>query len=223
MQETGGVCAFCEGRDVVTLEFHHISGRNVPDPHNPENLVYVCGNCHSKITAGEISEADVRMRKRFWHWLAAKQGRALPQAPVQSVNLVNSFNAAPITNTVVYKSGEKRRVKPPPPVGVIATDANRRNYIKHLIDRYNEFASDNGKRLDFRYPAIYSAIKGTCKATWDMVPLTKFEELAAYLQSRIDRTRLGCINRGNGRPNYSSFEKYVVEYGIRNAAPGSGE
>ena len=34
IQETGGVCAFCGEKDVATLEFHHIHGRDITDPHN---------------------------------------------------------------------------------------------------------------------------------------------------------------------------------------------
>ncbi|HEV2805980.1 MAG TPA: HNH endonuclease signature motif containing protein [Chthoniobacterales bacterium] len=213
IQETGGVCAFCEGRDVATLQFHHIAGRDISDPHNPENLIYVCGNCHAKITAGEISEADVRTRKRFWQWIAEKQNRTTPKAIVHGVAIINESNTGPITNNFNFRSG-KQKPKLPPPTGVIATDANCRNYIKHLIDRYNDFASEKGTIPGFRYPAIYGAIKGRFKTTWDMVPLVHFEKLAAYLHGRINDTRLGCINRGKGQPNYSPFSKYVSEHGI---------
>lgn len=54
IQKTGGICGFCGESDVSTLEFHHIRGKQVADPHVPDNLIYVCKNCHGKITACQI-------------------------------------------------------------------------------------------------------------------------------------------------------------------------
>lgn len=31
---------------------HHIHGRNIPNPNSPNNLTYVCSNCHYKIHKG---------------------------------------------------------------------------------------------------------------------------------------------------------------------------
>jgi hypothetical protein len=106
---------------------------------------------------------------------------------------------------------ERLTVKLHPPEGTIATDRQRLNYIKHLIDRYNDFASKQPGR-QFKYMAIYSDIKKRFGAKWDRTFLARFDDLSLYLQGKIDRTLLGSINRGGGKPNYSSFEKYVAKY-----------
>lgn len=80
-----------------------------------------------------------------------------------------------------------------PPEGAIASSLSHRNYVKYLIDRYQEFASDQSGRV-FKYPAIYSNLKKGFGAKWDLVSLGRFNDLTAYLQGRIDRTRLGRIN-----------------------------
>jgi 5-methylcytosine-specific restriction endonuclease McrA len=61
-QEASSRCALCPESEVVSLQIHHIDG----DPSNNafENLILVCASCHTKITAGIISEEAVRLRKR---------------------------------------------------------------------------------------------------------------------------------------------------------------
>ena len=61
-QEAGSKCAFCPVTKVASLEVHHIDGN--PTNNGRENLILVCANCHSEITRGVISEADVRLKKR---------------------------------------------------------------------------------------------------------------------------------------------------------------
>jgi hypothetical protein len=88
-----------------------------------------------------------------------------------------------------------------------------RNYAKHLIDRYNDFASKQPGRTDFKFPAVHSLVKkryGVGK--WELVPDTRFDEFCALIQERIDRTWLGSVNRGNGIKNYSTLEEYRQKY-----------
>jgi hypothetical protein len=111
---------------------------------------------------------------------------------------------------VVIKT-EKKTVKFAPPAGTIAADRRRRNYIKHLIDRYNKFAGEQPGR-DFGYGAIYEDVKREFGANWDHVSVDRFDDLAAHLQRKIDRTMIGSMNRGKGRPNYSPYEVYLAKY-----------
>jgi hypothetical protein len=106
----------------------------------------------------------------------------------------------------------KGAVKILPPEGSIASDLLKRNYIKHLIDRYHEFASKQSGRT-FGYAAIYSEIKKMYGAKWDLVPVHLFDDFASFLQRRIDRTMLGGMNRGKGIPNYSTFKQFLSKYG----------
>jgi hypothetical protein len=59
--EAGSKCPFCGEAEVVSLQVHHIDG----DPANNsfENLIPPCATCHTKISSGIMSQADVRRRK----------------------------------------------------------------------------------------------------------------------------------------------------------------
>jgi hypothetical protein len=85
--------------------------------------------------------------------------------------------------------------------------------VKHLIDRYNEFASKQTRRAKFSFGAIYPAIKKKFKADWERIPLARFIDLVEFLHYRIGRTQLGRINRGKGIKNYSTFDEYRRTYG----------
>jgi hypothetical protein len=102
----------------------------------------------------------------------------------------------------------KGKAKFLPIEGSLGADLVRRNYVKHLIDRYNDFASKQTGRSVFSFAAIYSSIKKNFKADWERIPVTRFDELADFLQGRINRTQLGSINRSKGIKNYSTFEEY---------------
>jgi len=102
-------------------------------------------------------------------------------------------------------------VKIQPPPDTLSSDRDRLNYIKHLIDRYNEFKKREPKAAAFSHAVIYAAIKREFKCDWKLIPLGKFHELASYLQKRIDRTWLGRINKTKGHRNYSSFDEYLLK------------
>jgi len=210
MQESKGTCAFCGEKEVSTLQFHHIDGRDIPDPHDPQNLIYVCGTCHDKITAGVLSYTDVKLQKRMQFWLSQEQ--AQPAGQTQSVEVNGTVNTGTIANVVNYKVSGKKKPKPPPAAGAIANDLMKRNYIKHLIDRYNKFVKDDGTKKRFHFSVIYNSIKTEFGTDWDMVPLERFPDLAAYMQGRIDNTKLGRGRRKRGQKSYSTFEQYVEKY-----------
>ena len=116
-----------------------------------------------------------------------------------------------VQGTHVTIKTTRSKVKVMPADGSIGSDVTRRNYIKHLIDRYNEFASKQPGRNGFWFAANYSYIKKKFKADWERISLTKFDDVAKTLRQRIDKTRLGQVNRSKLIPNYSSFEKYRAE------------
>lgn len=118
-------------------------------------------------------------------------------------------------STVTIKTS-KKSVKTLPAQGSLGADAIRRNYVKHLIDRYNEFASKQTGRTEFSWAAIYSIIKKGFGADWERIPLTRFNDLIDFLHHRIDRTQFGGFNRGKGSKNYSTFEEYRRKYGGEN-------
>src|SRR5271154_4224155 len=81
-QQANSQCAFCPEVEATSLQIHHID----ENPTNSviENLLLVCANCHTQITAGVISEADVRLKKRQLEWANPKSNAK--QATV-SVNI----------------------------------------------------------------------------------------------------------------------------------------
>jgi hypothetical protein len=82
-----------------------------------------------------------------------------------------------------------------PPESPIATDVMRRNYIKHLVNRYNEFAMRDRSKGKFAYGFIYAAVNREFSAKWDMIPLIRFSDVCMYLQGRIDRPIIGKVRK----------------------------
>lgn len=123
--------------------------------------------------------------------------------------MIDSPGAMQAQNIIIKT--EKKTIRLNPPMGTIAADRQKRNYVKHLIDRYHEYANQQRGRI-FSYPAIYAEIKKSFRAKWDHISTTHFDELCQYLQLKIDRTMIGGINRGKGYANYSSYEEYVQKY-----------
>jgi hypothetical protein len=209
IQEAGGNCGFCGESEVATLEFHHIHGKNMPDPHAPENLIYVCRNCHGKITAGQISEADVDLQKRILKYQGNSGRKVADSAHI--VNVTGSINTGTIANEVHFHGKTNRRTTIPPLADSIGGDTIKRNYLKHLIDRYHEFAKAE-KGESYLYPVFYQAIKRRYGAKWDMIPLHLFEDVYSYVQDRIDKTVLGRNRKAGGQSNYSVFSEYCKKY-----------
>jgi hypothetical protein len=114
------------------------------------------------------------------------------------------------TSNLTIKN-HKRKITVSPPAGSVASSLPHRNYILHLIERYNEFASQQPGR-QFKHAAIYNNIKARFGAKWDFVPLGTFDAVVTFLQQRIDRTRLGAINHSKGASNYSLFTEYRRKY-----------
>src|SRR5207248_10317110 len=97
----------------------------------------------------ELSQSDARKAERLLN-----EYREIYIGAGASV-MVNSPNGIQ-AKTVVFKTPKAPSILPPE--GSIASDLRRRNYVKHLIDRYHEFASEQRGR-SFSYSAIYSEIK----------------------------------------------------------------
>jgi hypothetical protein len=111
----------------------------------------------------------------------------------------------------VIINSQRKTLKILPPTDSLASSLSHRNYVKHLIDRYHEFAREQPGRR-FRFPAIYAQIKNRYGAKWDLLPLRQFDDLVLFLQQHVDRTKLGSINRAKGIPNYSTFLEFRRKY-----------
>lgn len=216
----------------------HIKARNPGGPrfdpqqtdrerHGYDNLILLCAR-HSKVIDADPAAFGAELlarlkaeheRKTAVHSTTGldSQAEALLGAYRATYNItagghvmINSAGAIQATHLTV--KAPRRSVKLLPTAGSLGASLIHRNYVKHLIDRYNEFASKQPGRA-FAYAAIYGLIKRQFKADWQHVPVSRFDELADYLQHRIDNTQLGRINRGKGIRNYSAFADFQAACG----------
>lgn len=223
-----------EDSGTVTGIVCHIAARSKGGPrYNPEkseeerhafeNLILMCSR-HSKVIDSEPKRFTVDLLRDIKNMRERDGSIELSQSEAQKAELLlsdyrsiyisagghvmlNSPGAVQAGRVTI--KNQRKTVKILPPEGTIASDALRRNYIKHLIDRYNEFASQQPGRK-FSYATIYTSIQREFGAKWDLIALDRFEELASLLQRRINRTMRGSMNQFK---NYSTFPEYIRKYG----------
>jgi hypothetical protein len=186
------------------------------DRHSFGNLILLCPS-HGKVIDSELRAHTSALLQQ---WKAAHEAG---QRPIRSVrmkvadSLLRNYEVINITarghvmldspgaiqaSTVVIKRDGRPIFRIAPPEGAIGSDVSTRNYIKYLIDRYNEFARQQPGR-SFKHVVIYESIRREFRAKWDMVSTNRFSDLTSFLQSKIDGTWIGRTNRAAGRPNYS--------------------
>lgn len=205
-KEIGSICPFCESDDVGHFEIHHID----ENPSNNEigNLLLLCPTCHSKITKRDISNIDVYKKKV----LLLTNPTPSKRNPNKNVSFNSKVENAIVgdNNNISIKQTKKNVLKYPE--GCIGADTIRANYIGHLIKRYNEFKEAEVGKANMNYAAFSSHLKKQYKIgptrTLYNLPIEKFDELAKYIQSRIDKTTL-AKKKGCGHKNYSTFDDYA--------------
>jgi transcription elongation factor Elf1 len=204
-QEANLTCPICGERDVTTFEIHHIQPYSEVKIHNEENLIMLCSNCHSKVTANEIQEIDILRLKMSL--MKGNHSFINESKPPNSIELSSSINNGIIANNLEIKTNNKK-VFINPPEGAISANLQYKNYIKYLIDRYHEFKKADSKQ-NMDYWRFYSSIKKEFGAKWDMIHINKFEILSKYIQDRIDKTILGKNKKAQGFKIYSTFEEHL--------------
>jgi len=207
-QEANSTCAFCIMADVASLQVHHIDG----DPSNISfsNLLLTCGNCHTKITAGDISEAEVRRIKEA----LGRSNRARPSPGAVSVNIKDSSFKGDIAHTMTkIVSPHQPRIRHPE--GSIGADLSMKGYIDYLIRKYYGFRKADasyGREGAFSHAVLHSNIQRHFGHKTFFLPVNLFRELADYLKRCIDRTIQGKANAKRGVPNYHSYEEHLERY-----------
>ena len=191
---------------MTILHIHHIQSREERGDNKPENFLAVCPNCYTKITKGFIGVHEVFRAK--YALVAGMPTKTTPSTASNVIQFDKSSNHGLVANNLTIKTS-KRTVKLNPPEGAIAGDLNSRNYIKYLIDRYNEFRKADRTIGEFRYPMIYGAIEKEFKCKWDLIPIHKFPDLVDYLQGRIDNTILGRNARKQLKGRYRSYDEFL--------------
>ncbi len=180
--------------------------------HAFENLILMCSR-HSKVIDSEPLRYTTKVIKGF---KAAHEQPAeieISQADGKKVDsLLSEYREINIiAQKVVFTKTKGPTIAPP--VDSIGSNLLMRNYAKHLIDRYNDFASKQPGRANFSFAAIHSLIKKRYRVgKWELVPIGRFDDLCALLQDRINGTRLGRINQSKGQKNFSTLAEYRTEY-----------
>ena len=222
-----------EDNGTVTGIICHIRARSPGGPrysakqteeqrHDADNLILMCSR-HSKVIDSEPRRYTVTMlegfkaahERPFENELSVTEGRQVDL-------LINAYRDTYInaTKVVIERLRAEKvvftKAKGPTiaaPEGSIGSDLLMRNYAKHLIDRYNDFASKQPGRTKFSFAAIHSLIKKRYRVgKWELVPIGRFDDLCALLQDRINGTMLGRINQGRGQKNYSTLAEYRAEH-----------
>lgn len=228
-----------EGTGTVTGIICHIRARSCGGPrydpkqtdeerHSFQNLILMCAR-HAKLIDSEPETFTVALLSQMKE-MHERSGaiKLRPGDSAKSEKLLEDYRkyysisawghvmidspGGIQAQNIVFKT-EKRSVRFNAPGGTIASDRQKRNYAKHLIDRYHEYASQQAART-FSYPAIYAKIKKEFGAKWDHISIGRFDDLCVFLQQKIDGTMIGRMNRGNGQRNYSTFEQFIRKYDI---------
>lgn len=209
-QEAGALCSFCDEAEVTALQVHHIDG----DPANNVlgNLFVTCASCHAKVTAGAISAADVRAKKR--ELAAGVRARALASgAPAVHVNIADSSFRGDIAQSItkITTRGAPRVVHPP---GSLGANLRKKGYVDYLITQYFKFRKTEasyGVRRPFNHAEIHQTIQREFGHKTFFMPVEFFDRLVRFLHRRIDQTVLGRNNHSRGLANYHTFDEHVAE------------
>jgi hypothetical protein len=210
-QESNSCCSFCEERDVSTFEFHHID----EDPSNnaPENLIVACSSCHTRITKGLISLADVLTKKREQQWMS--QFRKPDNGGVH-VNVQNSIFKGDVAQTITKISTPRApRIAHPP--GSIGANLPMKAYVDYLLKRYFTYRKADasyGRRTPFSHSVIHQNIERDFGAKTFFNPESRFPSMVAYLQEHIDATIQGKRNTSKGASNYHSFDEHCHAFDL---------
>lgn len=210
-QEADNRCPFCCVADVAVLEIHHLDGN--PSHNEVENLIVVCGNCHSKITRGEISPADVHTKKMELFWTRRTAQTPAEKTPRQSVTV----NAANVSDSIIANNvniGRKRAPRMQYSADAIGADTVKKGYVDYLLKHYYDYRKADASYGSFRpfsHAEIHTTIHSRFKAKTFFIHVSRFIELCDYIKGRVDQTIQGKRNRSRGIANYDSFERYEAE------------
>jgi len=202
----------CNTEGVSVLELHHIDGDRSRSEF--ENLLAVCGSCHTQAEKGLISEADLVLWKRMLqHGHHPRLGQVAAADGTAAINVSQNFGqvAQHITNRFVQPKGSAGGVILP---GSIGSDPACYNYIEYLIERLAKFreagASYGQKRRGKVHPGVIrNQIKNERGALPKNLEREHADSLATDLKAKIDDTALGRNRRAQGKANYHSFDEHV--------------
>jgi len=224
----------------ATGELCHICAASVGGPrYNPgqsgverhafENLILLCRHHHAVVDgdtqtytvdalqkikdiheayagAPDVADSDAVVRLLLGNWASVSIGQNSGNIAIGSPGAVQG------QHVTVKTSRNSVSVAPPP--GSIGSDVERTGYVQYLINRYNEFASDQeGRDRKFSYGALSRNLQAKFGTNWKLLPLARFDDGGAELHRRIDRTKIARINKGKGQASYSTFQEHLQKHG----------
>lgn len=134
------------------------------------------------------------------------------------------INSSGVVN--LRSAGRARRAQAYP-ASAIGSDLLRRNYIRYLVQRYNQFKQADtsfGKApARFSYAVIFKSIETKFKAPTYFIHVNAFDQLVDYLQSRIDGTILGKRNHSKGHRSYETFDEYQLAHAEERCSAAADE
>jgi hypothetical protein len=96
----------------------------------------------------------------------------------------------------------------------IGADIDMHNYIAYLVKRFNEFRRSAQKQYHERRPYHYSAIHVQIESRFGNATYfnhrSRFGEVVAFLQEKIEETPAGIRNRRLGIDSYHSFNEHKL-------------
>lgn len=227
-----------EETDTVTAEICHIRALSPGGPrydkdqtsgerNSAANLILICGR-HHKIIDTEIATYTTATL------LQIKQGhegqglaKISPAGARVAQQLLSNYTRITVIgnhgNVAIQSPGviqaksitiknTKAKLSIAPPAGSIGAARAQVAYCEHLIGRYQDYQkADKTGKTDYKYAAIHVALKRKFGVSWKLLDESRFEELVAFLQRRIDGTIVGKLNRAKGCPNYSSFNAWQCD------------
>ena len=208
-KEIDSICPVCENEDVEHFQIHHIDENSENDDF--ENLLMLCPICHSKITKGDIHRSEVILLKKD---LKQKVWENKP-AMGKVISFYSKVGNAVVGDNNNVTINQRKSVVNKYPQGCIGADVIKANYIGYLISRYQEYKQHEIGKDKMVYAIFHSNLKKKFKIgktrTVYHVPINRFEEMAEYIQSRIENTRLAKINRSKQQyKNFQTFQEYIT-------------
>jgi hypothetical protein len=225
-----------EDSDTVTGDICHIKAASPGGPrydlaqaeaarHDAKNLILLCTRHHRIVDADERTyTVDVLTKMKQAHEQAGmleitpQTTRAAERLLANYASVVVHGNSGQIAvnspgamqaNTLNVNV-TKKMVTIAAPQGSIGSDQAMMSYLTYLIQRYQDYQkADRSKDDSLKYMLIHNALKREFKGNWKLLAVARFDDVAAFLQGRIDRTRVGKLNTSKRKPNYHSFAEHL--------------
>jgi endogenous inhibitor of DNA gyrase (YacG/DUF329 family) len=210
-KEINSRCPICGNEEVDHFQIHHIDEDRTNN--EDKNLIMLCPICHSKVNKGDINKVEILNLKNKLILNYNKIDKPTPNCNI--ININSGIKESVIGNVInVGNMNIKGKTKPKMNYaeGTIGTDMFKKNYVKHLIDKYNDYTKDDNYKPNFSFAVIFKIINKQFGASCYNIPIIKFDDLCNFLQNKIRNTRLGRILNSRGQKLFSTFEEYVDKY-----------